>query len=41
MVATDTLPRFVIVGAGFRGLEAAKALRNVGVDIMCSNGDLI
>ncbi len=33
MVDTDGLPRVVIIGAGFGGLEAAKGLRHLAVDI--------
>ena len=33
MVDACRLPRVVIVGAGFGGLEAAKAMRDLAVDI--------
>jgi len=33
MTSTDAAPRVVIVGAGFGGLETAKALRNAPVDV--------
>src|SRR5689334_10813336 len=33
MTSTNAAPRVVIVGAGFGGLETAKALRNAAVDV--------
>jgi NADH dehydrogenase len=33
MTAADNRPRVVIIGAGFGGLAAAKALKNAQVDV--------